>query len=421
MKPTFDTDWVRAQFPALARRSGAREEVYFDGPGGTQVPRRVIQAVAAYLGSSNANLHGAFRTSRESDSIVAAAHQAAADLLGCSAREVVFGPNMTTLTFWLARTVAQDVRPGDEVVVTRLDHDANYSPWKTLEGRGARVREVRFRPEDCTLDLDELRSKLGARTKVVAIGYASNAVGTINDVEAVVRAAHAVGAMVFVDAVHYAPHGPIDVRRLDCDFLACSAYKFFGPHQGLLYGKAEHLGRLAADRVRPADDELPGRLETGTQNHECMAGTAAAVDYLADLGHRVGAARPTSRRAALMAAMQAVQAYETGLARRLVEGLLGIPGLALYGIRDPAQFRWRTPTVGVRLRGITPRRTAAWLGERGFFVWDGNFYALNVTEDLGVEGCGGLVRIGLAHYNTEREVDRLLEALDTLSRAARPG
>ena len=416
MVPAFDTDWVRSQFPALQRGGAAGAEIFFDGPGGTQVPQRVIDAVTGYLSNSNANIHGAFRTSRESDLVVEEAHRAAADLLGCNEREVVFGPNMTTLTFWLSRALGEELARGDEIVVTRLDHDANHAPWKSLEDRGILVREARFRPEDCTLDLDDLRSKLSARTKLVAVGYASNAVGTVNDLPTIIREAHSAGARVFVDAVHYAPHGPLDVRALDCDFLACSAYKFFGPHQGLLFGKEEHLERLRAYRVRPADSGLPGRLETGTQNHECMAGTAAAIEYLAELGRRCGGTESGERRQAVLAAMRAIRAYERTLVSRLVRGLLAIPGVEFYGIRGESRFEWRVPTAAIRLAGRTPRQVAEFLGDLGIFVWDGNFYALNVTTDLGVEDSGGLVRIGLSHYNAAAEVERLLEVVESFSR-----
>ncbi len=417
MASAFDTSWVRSQFPALNRDSEAPPEIYFDGPGGTQVPQRVIDAVAGYLARANANLHGAFRTSRETDFVVEEAHRAAADLLGCSAREVMFGPNMTTLAFWLSRALACELAAGDEIMVTRLDHDANHAPWVSLREHGVRVREVPFRPHDCTLDLDDLRSKLSSRTKLVAVGYASNAVGTVNDIARIARDAHACGARVFVDAVHYAPHGAIDVQAIDCDFLACSAYKIFGPHQGLLYGKQEHLERLRAFKVRPADDDLPWRFETGTQNHECMAGTTAAIDYLAELGLRCGGGSATEgRRAAVVAAMEAIKAYERRLAVRLIRGLLRLPGLDFYGIRDEARFDERAPTAAIRLRGFTPRQVAERLGEQGICVWDGNFYALSVTEDLGVESSGGLVRIGLAHYNTAEEVDCLLGALQRMLR-----
>ena len=417
MDPVFDTSWVRAQFPALSRPAVGPPEVFLDGPGGTQVPQRVIDAVSAYLAGSNSNLHGAFRASRETDHVVAEAHRAAADLIGCIDSEVVFGPNMTTLAFWLSRALADELLPGDEIVVTRLDHDANHAPWMSLRDRGIRIREVPFRPGDCTLDLDDVRAALNARTRLVAVGYASNAVGTINDVGRITRLAHRHGARVFVDAVHFAPHGAIDVRAIDCDFLACSAYKFFGPHQGLLYGRREHLERLRAFKVRPAGDALPGRLETGTQNHEAMAGTTAAIEYLAELGRRCGGSVPgAGRRADVVAAMDAVAAYERGLAERLIRGLLRIDGIRFYGIRDLSRLDERAPTVAVRVRGVAPRQVAGRLGDQGICVWDGNFYALNVTVDLGVEERGGLVRIGLAHYNSADEVDRLLEALETIAR-----
>lgn len=417
MSRTFDTSWIRSQYPIFDPRTGRPPELFFDGPGGTQVPRQVVEAVSGYLVGCNANLHGAFHSSRESDAIVAEAHRAAGDLLGCSAREVIFGSNMTTLTFWLSRALESEFGPGDEIVVTRLDHDANYAPWKSLEPTGVTLREVRFKPKDCTLDLSALRSAINRRTKFVAVGYASNAVGTINDVKTVVRLAHAVGARVFVDAVHYAPHAPIDVKSLDCDFLACSAYKFFGPHQGLLYGKQEHLEGLRAYRVRPADDDLPGRLETGTQNHEGMAGTAAAIQYIAGIGRRFGGVDPNcSRREAVMAGMTAIRNYERGLAQRLIRGLLEVHDLEFYGIRDEARFDWRVPTAAFRLRGIHPRAISEALARRRICVWDGNFYAVNVTEDLGLEDTGGLVRVGLTHYNTSEEVDQLLDALQNLRR-----
>ncbi len=379
------------------------------------MPRQVINAVSNSLAWSNANLHGAFRSSRESEALVAEAHQAAADLLGCSEREVIFGPNMTTLTFALSRALGCELSPGDEILVTRLDHDANYAPWKSLEALGVQIREVRFKRKDCTLDIPALRSKLNKRTKLVAFGYASNAVGTLNDVKSITRAAHYCGARVFIDAVHYAPHGPIDVKALDCDFLACSAYKFFGPHQGLLYGKREHLERLPAFQVRPAGTELPGRFETGTQNHECMAGTTAAIEYIATIGRRYGGVDPNcTRREALVSGMEAIRAYERGLAQRLIRGLLEIPDIEFFGIRDEARFDWRVPTAAIRIRGVPPRQVAAALAADGIYVWDGNFYALNVTEDLGVEDSGGLVRIGLTHYNTSAEVDQLLDALQAV-------
>lgn len=426
---TFDIDWVRAQFPALRQQVNGQPAVFLDGPGGTQVPQRVIDAISDYLANANANTHGVFATSARTDATIAAAHSAMADLLNCDPDEVVFGPNMTTLTFALSRAIGRELQPCDEIVVTRLDHDANVSPWTALEERGVVIRWVDIDVEDCTLDMADLRRQISEKTKLVAVGYASNAVGTINDVAEVVRLAHAVGAWVFVDAVHYAPHGPIDVRALGCDFLACSPYKFFAPHMGALYGKRAHMQRLRPYKVRPAADTLPDRWETGTKNHEGLAGVVAAVEYLTELGRGQGAGSGEAekqssdsqpqvpRRQALLAAMDAIRAYERVLSERLIRGLLEIPGLTFYGISDAARFDWRTPTVSIRLEGYTPRQLAEALAEQGLFVWDGNYYAINLTERLGVEQDGGMVRIGLVHYNTAEEVERLLAALRELSRS----
>jgi cysteine desulfurase family protein (TIGR01976 family) len=411
---TFDTEWVRSQFPALSTEVNGHPAAFFDGPGGTQVPQRVVEAVGGCLASSNANTHGAFATSRRADEVITAAHGAMANLLGCDAAEIIFGPNMTTLTFALSRAFGQELAPGDEIVVTRLDHDANVSPWTALEERGCVIRWVDIHPADCTLDMEDLRQKVTPRTRVVAVGYASNAVGTINQVEEIVRLAHSVGAIAYIDAVHYAPHGPIDVKALDCDFLVCSPYKFFGPHSGVLYGKRDHLKRLRPYKVRPAADRIPGRWETGTQNHEAMAGVTAAVDYLAELGRR-HSPEAQGQRAAILAAYDAIRAYEQHLFEQLVPAVLEIPGLTIYGIMDPARFHQRVPTVAVRMAGRLPREMAAYLGERGIFTWDGNYYALNLSERLGVETKGGMLRIGLVHYNTAEEVDRLLTALGELA------
>ncbi|MCG8352900.1 MAG: cysteine desulfurase-like protein [Chloroflexales bacterium] len=421
---TLNLDWIRAQFPALAETVNGQPAIFFDGPGGTQVTQGVIDAIRQYLTHANANTHGAFLTSARTDHIIAEAHRAMADLLGCDAEEVVFGPNMTTLTFQLSRSFGRELQPGDEIVVTRLDHDANVTPWHTLEERGAVIRTVDIDVEDCTLDMADFAAQINERTKLVAVGYASNAVGTINDVQAVVAMARRVGALTFVDAVHYAPHGPIDVRELGCDFLACSPYKFFAPHMGALYGKREHLERLHPYKVRPAANTTPNRWQTGTQNHEAMAGVTAAVNYLADLGRRVQSAEGSdasrkSRRDSLLTAMTAIKMYERGLIERLIAGLLTIPGLTFYGIREQARFGMRTPTVSFRIEGHTPRTIAEYLGKQGIFVWDGNYYALSLTERLGVEANGGMVRVGLVHYNTAEEVERLLEALATLTRAGR--
>jgi cysteine desulfurase family protein (TIGR01976 family) len=408
----FDANAVRPLFPALREAVGGRPALFFDAPGGTQVPQSVIDAIGGYLTHSNANAHGAFLTSRRTDAVLAGAHQALADLLGCAPDEVFFGQNMTSLTFALSRAIGRELGPGDEVVVTRLDHDANVAPWRALEERGVTVREVDVDIEDCTLDMADLAAKITPRTKLVAVGYASNAVGTINDVRKVAELARSVGALSFVDAVHYAPHGPIDVQALGCDFLACSVYKFFGPHVGVIYGKREHLERLQPYKVRPASNTSPDRWMTGTQNHEGLAGSIAAVDYLAGLA--APEAQAAGRRAALVDAMTTIKRYERELSERLVGGLLRIPGLTFYGIREPERFDRRTPTVSFRLAGHPPATIAARLGEQGIFVWNGNYYALSLTERLGVETDGGMVRVGLAHYNTAEEVDRLLDALEAL-------
>jgi cysteine desulfurase family protein (TIGR01976 family) len=410
--PALDLAWIRSQFPALSQTVNGQPAVFFDGPGGTQVPQRVIDAISDYLIHANANTHGAFQTSARTDQSIGAAHAAMADFLGCDPDEVVFGPNMTTLTFAMSRAIGRELQPGDEIVVTRLDHDANVAPWVALEERGVVIRYVDIDVEDCTLDMDDLRRQINERTKLVAIGYASNAVGTINDVAEVTRLAHSVGALSYVDAVHYAPHGPIDVRAIDCDFLACSPYKFFAPHMGTLYAKRKHLLRLHPYKVRPAGNGTPDRWETGTKNHEGMAGVTAAIEYLADLGRKE---HQISRREALLAAMSTIREYERGLAEQLITGLLEVPGLTFYGIREPERFGTRTPTVSIRIESHSPRELAEFIGERGIFTWDGNYYALNLSERLGVEERGGMLRIGLAHYNTSEEVGRLLTALHEIA------
>ena len=408
--PALDLDWVRDQFPSLAQPVNGYPATFLDGPGGTQVPQRVIDAISDYLKRNNANTGGAYATSRHTDAMIASARTAMADFLGCDADEIVFGPNMTSLTYAISRSIGRELGPGDEIVLTHLDHDANISPWRVLEERGVIIRMAEIHEDDCTLDMDDLRRKITDHTKLVAVGYASNAVGTINDVAKIVRFAHQRGAMAYIDAVHYAPHGPIDVRALDCDFLVCSTYKFFGPHMGVLYGKREHLKRLEPYKVRANTNAIPNRWEWGTLNHECIAGIAACVDYLADLGRRVNSSAAT-RRAAILVAYDMIQKHEHGLMERLIAGLLAIPGLKLYGVSDPKRFGQRCPTMAVRIKGHTPLELATRLGERGFFTWDGNYYALNLTERLDVEKDGGFLRIGLAHYNTAEEVERLLATL----------
>lgn len=428
--PALDLNYVRSQFPSLAQTVNGHSAAFFDGPGGTQVPQRVIDAISNYLRRDNANTGGAYATSRHTEAMITEARAAVADFLHCGADEVAFGPNMTTLTFAISRALGRELKPGDEIVLTRLDHDANFSPWTAMaEDRGLTVRIAEFRDEDCTLDLADLASKINSKTKLVAVGYASNAVGTINPVKKMVELAHQAGALAYIDAVHYGPHGLIDVADLDCDFLACSTYKFFGPHMGVLFGKREHLKRLRPYKVRPNTNAIPNCWEWGTLNHECIAGIAACVDYIADLGlHAVeacgaGVAHPSgfskggghgtqpTRRAAIEAAYAAIHQHERALLERMMAGLKKIPGLKIYGITDPARFEERCATFAVRIEGHTPLELATKLGDRGFFTWDGNYYALNLTEHFDVEKSGGFLRIGLVHYNTLEEVDRMLVAL----------
>jgi cysteine desulfurase family protein (TIGR01976 family) len=407
----------RRQFPALERTQHGKPVIYCDGPAGTQVPQRVIDAVSHCLAHTNANYGGAFVTSRDSDAVIHAAHQAAADLLGAGDPETIaFGQNMTSLTFAISRSLGRTWKPGDEVLVTRLDHDANVTPWVlAAEDAGATVRYVEIRREDCTLDLEDLRSKLNERTRLVAVGCASNAVGTINPVRDICRWAHDAGAEVFLDAVHYAPHALVDVQEFGCDYLACSAYKFFGPHVGILWGRRERLEALPAYKVRPAWDTLPSKWMTGTQNHEGIAGVLAAIEYIADLGHAVAADDSLSQRERLQHAFAAIGEYERMLVERLLAGLAEIDGVRVYGITDRKRLGERLPTVSLTHDRSTPAQLAAYLGERGIFTWHGNYYALCLTEALGLEP-QGMLRIGLVHYNTEKEVDRVLAALREVER-----
>ena len=404
---------VRNEFPALSRRHGNSAYSYLDGPGGTQVPRRTIDAIARYLERSNANHEGAFATSEESDAMLAEAHGAAADFLGAGPDEVVFGQNMTTLTFAVSRAIGRTLRAGDEVIVTRLDHDANVAPWLALEEeRGVIVRWVGIRKGDCSLDLRDLEKALGPRTRVVAVGLASTAVGTIGPIPRIVEMAHAVGAWTYVDAVHAAPHMPIDVAVLDTDFLVCSPYKFFGPHLGLLYGKRERLEQLASYKVRPAPDGPPGKWETGTPPGESIAGLLGTFDYLAWLGREFGGAGGAStRRETLVAAMTAIRATERRLALQALRALGGVPGLTLHGIIDPARIDERVPTFAFTLTGRPPRQVAAEMGKRGIAVWDGDYYAYELIRALGLAESGGMVRVGFVHYNEPEEIERLAQAL----------
>jgi cysteine desulfurase family protein (TIGR01976 family) len=417
---TLDLSAIRSQFPSLAQ-----PDIFFDNPGGTQIAKPSLDRINRYLIECNANHGGAFATSIASDAVLDEAHRAMADFYNASsAQEIVFGNNMTTLTLYISRSISREWKEGDEIVVTRLDHDANVTPWVlAAQDRGVKVNWVDFDVEDGTLKLDDLQNALERKPRLLAVGYASNALGTINPVDKIVKMAHEAGTMVYIDAVQYAPHGPIDVQKLDCDFLITSSYKFFGSHAGILYGKRELLEKLFAYKVRPATNELPGKFETGTQNHEGIAGVLGAIEYFEWVGKTFGdeshdrlrADNYQGRRLELKKAMLAIHAYEFGLSRALLSALEAIPGLHLYGLTDPDRLEDRVATFSFRLKDLHPRQVAEQLAEQGIYVWDGNYYALNVTERLGVEDSGGMVRVGAAHYNTLEEVERLKDALLKIS------
>lgn len=408
----LDTHTLRQRFPALQLAWRGAPVAYLDGPGGTQTPHSIIDAMRGYLVGGLSNLGGPFHTSRETDAVVEAARTAVQDLFHAQRpEEIVFGQNMTSLTFALSRALSRTWQPGDEIVLTRLDHDANISPWLlAADERGVTVHWLDLRPSDCSLALDELPPLLNRRTRLIATTFASNAVGTISDIRRIVELAQAVGALVYVDAVHYAPHGVIDVQALGCDFLVASAYKFFGPHTGILYGRYELLDALPAYKVRPAPDHPAGKWETGTQSFESLAGVTAAVEYLASLG-----GPGSTRRARLTQAMQRIKAYEMALSEHFLRQAVQVPGLRVYGVTDIEQLARRTPTFAVSLAGHSPAEVAAYLGERGLFVWHGHYYAVAVMERLGLLEQGGLVRIGFVHYNTPAEVERVGAALADLA------
>lgn len=422
MGATLDPYSLRKQFPSLAQQVNGQPAAFFDGPGGTQTPQCVIDAMSDYLSRDNSNLGGAFATSQRTVQVAAEARQAMADLLNARRpEEIAFGQNMTSLTFAASRAIARGWSPGDEIIVTWLDHDANITPWvMAAADRGVTVRWLEIRSEDCTIDFGRLAELLNERTRLVAVTYASNAVGTIVDVGRVARLAHQVGALVYVDAVHYSPHNPVDVQAIDCDFLACSAYKFFGPHTGILYGKYDLMDSLEAYKVRPAPAKPPGKWETGTQSFESLAGVRAAVDYLDEIGQTAGASdsaalEPYSGRPRrLKQALEAIKQYEAGLSLHFLSKAASVPGLRVYGITDIERLEERAPTFAVSLEGHTPRQVSEYLGRQGLFVWDGHYYAVAVMEQLGTLDQGGLVRIGFVHYNTIEEIDRLIDALTVL-------
>lgn len=416
---SFDLNAIRAQFPALER-----PVIFLDNPAGTQITHRSLERINAYLVDCNANHAGAFTTSKTSDKLIDQARQATADFLNASRpEEIVYGPNMTTLTLHLSRSIARTLEPGDTIAVTRLDHDANISPWTLIAAdRGCQVAWVDFDVEDGRLDQDSFQAALDRNPKLVAFGYASNALGTINPVKNMTKLAHEAGALVYVDAVQYAPHGPIDVQDLEADFLVCSAYKFYGPHIGILYGRYDLLDELMAYKVRPASDKVPWKYETGTQSFEGIAGVLGALEYYAWIGDQFGREfreryqdEFSGQALKLKQGLAAVQEYEYKVSARLLEKLKEVPGIRIYGLDDPGDVEERVPTLAVNLAGLHPRRVAELLDEKGIYVWDGNYYAISVTERLGVEESGGMVRIGAAHYNTMEEIDRLGEALREIS------
>jgi cysteine desulfurase family protein (TIGR01976 family) len=417
---TLDLPTIRTQFPALNRPA-----VFFDNPGGTQIARQSLERINTYLLECNANHEGAFATSIASDAILDEAHRAMADFYhAASPEEIIFGNNMTTLTLYISRSISRHWQAGDEVVVTRLDHDANATPWvMAARDKGCKVTWVDFDVEDGTLDLSGLQKALDRKPRLLAVGYASNSLGTINPLAKIIKMAHAAGTLVYIDAVQYAPHGPINVQTLDCDFLVSSAYKFFGPHVGILYGKHEILEELTAYKVRPATDQLPGKFETGTQNHEGIAGVLGAIEYFEWIGKQFGSEQFEGLRDAgyqgraleLKKAMVAIRAYEFELSRALLKALQSVPGLTILGLTDDRRLDERVPTYSFRLKDLPPRLVAEKLALEGIYVWDGNYYAINVTERLGLEDSGGMVRVGAAHYNTLDEVEKLKGALMKIS------
>ncbi len=395
-------DEIRAQFPALGRVHHGAPVAYFDGPGGTQVPAKVVDDMRDYLLHHNANTHWVYPTSVETDGLITAARAAVADLLGASPQEIAFGQNMTSLTFHLARSLGRRLGPGAEILLTELDHHANVAPWRALEKeRGVTVKLAKVEAGRLVLDLEDLAAQMGPRTRVVAVGAASNAVGTINDVARIAALAHERGALVFVDAVHYTPHRLVDVRALGCDFLACSAYKFYGPHIGILWGRHDLVLGLDVPKLEPAPDTAPERLETGTQSHESMVGAMAAVDFLA------GLARGAGRRERLAHTYASMEAHEAALFGRLWQGLAAIDGVRLYGVEPRLA---RTPTVAFTVRGLPSVEVARRLADEGVFVSNGDFYATTVVRNLGLER-DGLVRAGLAIYTSEEEIERLVEGV----------
>ena len=413
----FDIEYIRRQFPALERKVNGYPAAYLDGPGGTQVPQRVIDKVVESLTHHNANSHGVFATSIENDAIILNARQVLADFLGCSREEVSFCQNATTANFMLSQALARDLQPGDEIIISDMDHEANRGPWQILQERGLKIISVVVDTQNCTLDMTDYQQKLSPKTKVVAINYASNAVGTISDVKAMIQMAHERGATTIVDAVHYALHGTIDVQDIGADYLFCSAYKFFGPHIGILYGKKTKMSELRTLKVKPQEDSGPFKFETGTLNHEGIAGAAEAVEFIADAGANYRNDFETEldglegRRKKIIAGMLSFERYEQSLSEYLKYELDRLPKITVYA--PPAEIP-KTSTISFTVAGIPPVKVAESLAQKGIFVWNGSFYATQMVKSLNLEESGGLVRIGFAPYNTMKEIDRTLEIIRKL-------
>jgi cysteine desulfurase family protein (TIGR01976 family) len=406
----FPIDWVRSQFPSLELSVEGRPAIFLDAPGGTQVPTAVTRAVRDYYRKNNSNVGGRFVTSKNTAEIIHKTRSALADFFHANRpEEIVFGQNMTSLTFALSRALAKSWNPGSEIIVTSLDHDANISPWKLAAAdRACTVRTWEMHTEDCTLRIEDLRPLISEKTSLIAVTLASNAVGSHVDVSRVVELVSGAGIKVFVDAVHFAPHSRIDVQALGCDFLACSAYKFFGPHIGVLWGKYQWLDELEAYKVRPSPATPPEKWETGTQSFESIAGTSGALGYLQETGYKANGS------GGIGGAMQAIQEYESELSLRFLQGLLELKRVALFGLSNPDEVQHRTPTFAIRIEGLHPDEAAEKLAGRGIFVWSGNFYAADLIDRLGLTDSGGVLRLGFTHYHTIDEVDRTLNALATL-------
>jgi cysteine desulfurase family protein (TIGR01976 family) len=413
----FNVESIRKQFPALDRKINGYPAAYLDCPGGTQVPKRVVEKVVEYLILHNSNIHGAFATSVETDNMIVEARKAYADLFGCSWEEVSFGANSTTINFNLAHAIARDLKPGDEILITDIDHEGNRGPWEILEERGIVIKNVKVDLEKCIVDMEDFKSKLNSKTRVAAFNYGSNGVGTVSNVKEMTALAHEVGALTVVDAVNYALHGPIDVKDIDTDFLFCSAYKFFGPHIGILYAKKERMEELRTIKVKEQEDWAPLKFETGTLNHEGIAGAAEAVEFIASIGEKheedfVEKLQGLSgRRRKVIAGMLAIEAYEKPITEYLIDELEKIQGVKVYG---PPRGYHRTSTISFTLQNRSPREVAEYLAEKGIFLWDGDFFASKLVYVLGLRESGGLIRIGLAPYNTKEEIDRTLEAIREL-------